>query len=53
MPPYTVETNSCFRWSHICFRYEGETGGERNLVSFEDKPINDHINENVSSRARL
>jgi len=26
-------------------------GGERNLVIFEDKPINDHINERVSPRA--
>jgi len=33
------------------FGYEGETGGERNLVIIEDKPIKNHINENVSSRA--
>jgi len=35
-----------------CFRYEDETGGDRNLVIFEDKPFNNHaINEKVSSRA--
>ena len=36
---------------HCYFRREGETGGERDLVIFEDKPINNHINEMVSSRA--
>jgi len=28
-------------------------GGERNLFIFEDKPINNHIKEKVSSRAPL
>ena len=32
----TVKTDPCFRWSHSCFAYEGETGGEGNLVIFED-----------------
>ena len=35
----------------VTYEYEGESGGERDLVIFEDKPINNHINEKVSSRA--
>jgi len=27
---------------HTCFGYESETRGERNLVTFEDKPVNNH-----------
>jgi len=29
--------------TYICFRYEENTGEERNLVIFEDKPINNRI----------
>jgi len=36
---YTVKSNPFFRYSHSCFGYEGPTGEERNLVTFEDKPI--------------
>jgi len=34
-----------------CFRYEGEKERERDWVIFEDKLINNHINEKVSSRS--
>jgi len=30
---------------------EGEREGGRNLLIFKDKPLNDYINEKVSSRA--
>jgi len=45
------KTNSCFRWLHTCFGYEGETGESVCMVIIEDKPIDNHINEKVSSRA--
>jgi len=47
---HTVKTNPYFRF-HTDFRYEAETGAERNLVIFEDKTINNHINVKDSSRA--
>ena len=37
----------CF-YRHICCGYGGKTGGERNLVIFEDKPID--TGENISPR---
>ena len=43
--------NPFLRWSHTCVGYEVKTGGEPNLVISEDKPINNHILEKVSSRA--
>jgi len=33
-----------------CFRYEGKTGEERNLVIFEDTFTNNHINKELSTR---
>ena len=33
----TVKTNPCFRYFHTCFRYEDETGGERNLGTVESQ----------------
>ena len=47
----TVKINPCFSSSHTCcLGHERETGGERKLVVFEDKPIYNHTNEKVSSR---
>jgi len=40
-----------FRWSYTIFGYGVKTGGERNFVIFEDKPINNHTDEKVGSRA--
>jgi len=33
--------------------YGGETGRERNLTIFQDKPINTHNHEKISTRALL
>ena len=33
-----------------CFRYEGETGEERNLVIFKDTSMNNHIKGELSTR---
>ena len=34
----------------LCFRYEGETGEEHNLVIFKDTALNNHINGELSTR---
>jgi len=39
----TVKTNPCFR-------YEGKTGEELNLVIFKDNHMNNRINEELSTR---
>jgi len=41
----TVKSKSCFRWSHICFRYESATegeGGEHDAAILEDIRINNN-----------
>jgi len=40
---FTVKTTPCFR-------YEGETREERNLVIFKDTPMNNHIKGELSTR---
>jgi len=40
---FTVKTNPCFR-------YEDETGEERNLVNFKDTSMNNLINGEFSMR---
>jgi len=37
--------------AHTCYRYDDKTKGKRDLVIFEDKPVNNCINEKFSSRA--
>jgi len=42
--PITVKNNSCFRYTHTCFGYDGKTGKERNFVFFKNYLFNyEHI----------
>jgi len=47
----TLKTNPCFWRSHTCFGYLSKSGREHNLVTFQDKPIDNYINfKKISSR---
>jgi len=45
---YPDVSRLCFMWSTPVL---GVTEGEHESIIFQDKPFNNHMNENVSSRA--